>query len=269
MAHYGRVVRTERIAPHMIRVVFGGDGLADFAPGPHTDSYVKLLFPQEGVTYPEPFDLALVRESLPRDQWPRTRTYTVRKWDAGARELWIDFVVHGDSGVAGPWAAGARPGDVLHFAGPGGAYAPDPAAAWHLLAGDESAWPAIAAAVEALPPGARATVLVEVDGPDDEQVVSTAGDVDLVWLHRLGRPRGQAVVEAVAKLDFPDGAVHVFVHGEANMVKGLRGHLRLDRGVPRHRMSISGYWRLGADEDGWQSSKREWNQQVEREQEEA
>ncbi|MFC6094240.1 siderophore-interacting protein [Saccharothrix lopnurensis] len=267
MAHHGQVVRTEWIAPGMIRVVLGGNGLADFATGPHTDSYVKLIFPQEGVTYPEPFDLAAARESLPRDRWPRTRTYTVRRWDPDARELWIDFVVHGDSGIAGPWAARARPGDVLRFAGPGGAYAPDPATDWHLLAGDESAWPAIAAAVEALPAGARATVLVEVDGPADRQVVSTAGDVDLVWLHRAGRPRGRAVVEAVGKLDFPAGAVQVFVHGEATMVKELRGHLRLDRGVPRERMSISGYWRLGADEDGWQSSKREWNQQVEQEQE--
>lgn len=267
MAHTGRVVRTEWIAPQMIRVVLGGDGLADFATGPHTDSYVKLLFPQEGVRYPEPFDLGAVRESMPRDQWPRTRTYTVRRWDAAARELWIDFVVHGDSGIAGPWAVAARPGDLLHFAGPGGAYAPDPAADWHLMAGDESAWPAIAAAVEALPPNARATVFAEVDGPEDEQAVTTAGDVELVWLHRGDRPRGRSVVEAVGKLDFPEGLVHVFVHGEAAMVKELRGHLRLDRGIPRDRMSISGYWRLGADEDGWQSSKREWNRQVEQEQE--
>ncbi|QFZ19361.1 siderophore-interacting protein [Saccharothrix syringae] len=267
MPNTGRVLRTEWITPRMVRVVLGGDGLADFATGPHTDSYVKLLFPRDGVTYPEPFDIGVVRETMPREQWPSTRTYTVRRWDPEARELWIDFVVHGDSGLAGPWAARARPGDLLHFAGPGGAYSPDPAADWHLMAGDESAWPAIAAAVEALPPGARAVVLAEVGGPEDEQAVATAGDVELVWLHRGDRPRGRPVVEAVGKLDFPDGLVHVFVHGEANMVKELRGHLRLDRGVPRDRMSISGYWRLGADEDGWQSSKREWNQRVEQEQE--
>ncbi|MEU4448776.1 siderophore-interacting protein [Actinosynnema sp. NPDC050801] len=262
----GRVVRTERIAPQMVRVVLGGEGLAGFAVGPYTDSYVKLAFPLEDVLYPEPFDLGAIRAAMPRDKWPRTRTYTVRKWDADAGELWIDFVTHGDSGVAGPWAAKAQPGDVLHFAGPGGGYAPDPDVAWHLMAGDESAWPAIAAALEALPAGARAEVFVEVDGPEDEQAVRTAGEVDLRWLHRGGGPRGRLVVAAVEALPFPEGVVQVFVHGEANMVKDLRGHLKLDRGVPREQMSISGYWRLGADEDGWQSAKGEWNRRVEQEQ---
>ncbi|CCH31371.1 siderophore-interacting protein [Actinosynnema sp. NPDC047251] len=259
----GRVVRTEQIAPDMVRVVLGGDGLAEFAVGPHTDSYVKLQFPQQDVTYPEPFDPDTIRETMPREQWPRTRTYTIRRWDEQARELWIDFVTHGDSGVAGPWARKAQPGDVLHFAGPGGGYAPDPAADWHLLAGDESAWPAIAAALDALPADAVVRVFAEVEGPDDEQ----DAPFDVVWLHRAGGPRGDAVVAAVRSLEFPPGRAHVFVHGEANMVKGLRGHLRLERGLERDQLSISGYWRLGKDEDGWQSTKTDWNRQVEQEQE--
>ncbi|GAA3462762.1 siderophore-interacting protein [Saccharothrix longispora] len=266
MALYGRVARTERLTREMVRVVLGGEGLAGFETGPFTDSYVKLVFPLPDVVHPEPFDLREVRASLPRERWPRTRTYTVRSWDPAARELTIDFVVHGDDGIAGPWAAKAQPGDVLHFAGPGGGYAPSAEASWHLLAGDESAWPAIAAAVEALPAGARATVLVEVEGPADEQVVRSAGEVDLRWLHRAGGPRGRLVVDAVRGLEFPADGVQVFVHGEATMVKELRGHLKLERGVARERMSISGYWRLGADEDGWQSSKGEWNRQVEQEQ---
>ncbi|WP_433274628.1 siderophore-interacting protein [Actinosynnema sp. CS-041913] len=259
----GRVLRTERIAPEMIRVVLGGEGLAGFAVGPFTDSYVKLQFPQEDVAYPEPFDLAVVRETLPREQWPRTRTYTVRRWDADARELTIDFVTHGDSGVAGPWAAKAQPGDVLHFAGPGGGYAPDVTADWHLMVGDESAWPAIAAALDALPAGAVAKVFAEVDGPEDEQDTP----FDVVWVHRAGGPRGEALVAAVRALHFPPGRVHAFVHGEAGMVKDLRGYLRVERAVPREQLSISGYWRLGKDEDGWQSTKQDWNRQVEQEQE--
>ncbi|WRL65744.1 siderophore-interacting protein [Blastococcus brunescens] len=53
-----------------------------------------------------------------------TRTYTVRAWDAETGELTIDFVHHGDEGLAGPWAAAAQPGDVIQLMGPGGAYAP-------------------------------------------------------------------------------------------------------------------------------------------------
>jgi len=60
--------------------------------------------------------------------------------------------------------------------------------------------------------------------------------------------------------------VQAFVHGEAGFVKELRRLLLVDRGVPRARVSISGYWRLGHDEDRWQATKREWNQQVEEEQ---
>lgn len=265
--HTGQVIRTERLTPHMQRVVLGGDGLAEFGTGGYTDHYVKLLFPSEGVTYPEPFDLQRVREEYPREQWPVTRTYTVRAWDAETRELTLDFVVHGDEGLAGPWAARAKPGDLLRFNGPGGAYAPDTSADWHLLAGDESALPAIAAALESLPDGTPAHAFLEVSGPEEEQKFDS--DAQVTWLHRGDRPVGEALVEAVRALEFPEGRPHAFVHGEAGFVKELRRLLRVELSVPREDLSISGYWRLGHNEDGWQASKREWNAQVEAEQEPA
>ncbi|MFD8389284.1 siderophore-interacting protein [Streptomyces sp. NPDC059680] len=259
------VVRTERLTPHMQRVVLGGEGLADFAADTCTDHYVKLLFGPEGVTYPEPFDLERIRAEFPREQWPVTRTYTVRAWNPEHRELTLDFVVHGDEGLAGPWAARVRPGEAVRFMGPGGAYAPDPAADWHLLAGDESALPAIARSLEALPAGARAHAFVEVSGPEEEQKIDS--DVAVVWLHRADRPVGEALLEAVRALEFPEGRVHAFVHGEAGFVKELRRLLRVDLSIPREDLSISGYWRLGHNEDGWQASKREWNARIEAEQE--
>jgi NADPH-dependent ferric siderophore reductase len=265
--HSAQVVRTERLTPHMQRVVLGGEGLADFAADTCTDHYVKLLFPPTGVTYPEPFDPQRIREELPREQWPVTRTYTVRQWDAEHRELTLDFVIHGDQGLAGPWAARVQPGETVFFMGPGGAYAPDPRADWHLLVGDESALPAIARALEALPHGARAHAFVEISGPDEEQKIDS--DVEVVWLHRGARPVGEALLEAVRGLDFPAGRMQAFVHGEAHFVKELRRLLRVERGIPREDLSISGYWRLGHNEDGWQASKREWNARIEAEQESA
>ncbi|MGA4976615.1 siderophore-interacting protein [Streptomyces cinereoruber] len=262
-----RVVHTERITPHMVRLVLGGPGLDGFDAGEYTDHYVKLLFAPEGVAYPEPFDMERIREEFPREQWPTTRTYTVRAWDPERRELTIDFVVHGDEGLAGPWAARAEAGDTVRFLGPGGGYAPDGAADWHLLVGDESALPAIAAALERLPAGARAHTFVEIADAAEEQKLETAAGIDVTWLHRGDRPVGEALVEAVRTLDFPAGDVHAFVHGEAGFVKELRRHLRLDREVPRERLSISGYWRLGKSDEAWRAIKREWNEQVEREQE--
>ncbi|WP_458242772.1 siderophore-interacting protein [Streptomyces sp. MAI_2237] len=265
-AHAAQVVRTERLTPHMQRVVLGGEELAGFAADTCTDHYVKLLFPpSEGVTYPEPFDLERIREELPREQWPVTRTYTVRAFDPETRELTLDFVVHGDEGLAGPWAMRVQPGETVRFMGPGGAYAPDVSADWHLLVGDESALPAIARSLESLPAGATAHAFVEVSGPEEEQKIDS--DIEVVWLHRGDRPFGEALLEAVRSFAFPEGRLHAFVHGEAHFVKELRRMLRVERQIPREDLSISGYWRLGHNEDGWQSSKREWNARIEAEQE--
>ncbi|WP_043639507.1 siderophore-interacting protein [Nonomuraea candida] len=267
--HRGVVQRTERLSRHMVRVVVGGDGLADFATTGLTDHYVKLVFPYEGVEYPQPFSVKSCRETMPREVWPRLRTYTVRAWDPDSRELTLDFVVHGDEGLAGPWAERARPGDELIMLGPGGGYAPDPEAGWHLLVGDESALPAIAASMEALPEGALAHVLIEVDGPEDEQKLGTAADARVTWVYRGDRPVGERLVAAVRALDFPDGDVHAFVHGEAGFVKELRRHLRLERGIGLDRLSISGYWRAGVDDETWREVKSDWNRQVEAEEQAA
>lgn len=261
----GEVKRVERLTPHMLRVVLGGQGLAGFEAGEFTDRYVKLLFPPAGVTYPAPFDLERIRRELPRDRWPATRTYTVRAWDPRALELTLDIVHHGDIGVAGPWAATVRPGEGIHFLGPGGAYAPDPLAGWHLFVGDESALPAIAASLERLPDGALAHVFLEVSGPEEEQPLPSPAGAKITWFHRGDAPVGASLVTAVRELDFPDGLPHAFVHGEAAFVRDIRRHLRAERGVPLSRLSISGYWRFGRDDESWRSSKKEWNRRIEEE----
>ncbi|SHM08916.1 siderophore-interacting protein [Streptomyces yunnanensis] len=265
--HRARVRRTERLTPHMMRVVLGGEGLAAFDAGTYTDHYVKLVFPLPHVSYPEPFDMGRIRAELPRDQWPRTRTYTVRAWDPAAHELTVDFVVHGDTGLAGPWALAARPGDEITFLGPGGAYAPDATADWHLLAGDESALPAIAAALAGMPADAVGHAFVEVADAEERQELTAPPGVTVSWLFRGAAPVGRELVAAVRALAFPQGRVQAFVHGEAGCVKELRKLLRVERAVPREALSISGYWRTGHDEDGWQAGKRAWNDQVEAEQE--
>ncbi|MFF2925168.1 siderophore-interacting protein [Streptomyces celluloflavus] len=267
--HRAEVVRTERLTPHMVRVVLGGAGLAKFVAGEYSDHYVKLIFPLPGVTYPEPFDMARIRADFPRDQWPRTRTYTVRSWNPETGELAVDFVVHGDEGLAGPWAATVRPGAEALLLGPGGGYAPRADADWHLLAGDESALPAIAASLSRIPAGTPVHAFIEVAGAAERQELDAPAGAEITWLHRDGAPVGRELVAAVAALEFPPGQVQAFVHGEAGFVKELRRLLRVEREIPREDLSISGYWRRGHDEDGWQASKRDWNQQVEAEQEPA
>jgi NADPH-dependent ferric siderophore reductase len=253
------VVRTERLTPRMVRVVLGGPGLAGFVAGGFADHYVKLLFGAVGVDYGEPWDLERIRERHPREEWPAMRTYTVRRWDPESRELCIDFVCHGDEGLTGRWAATVRPGTTVRFTGPGGAYAPDPAADWHLLAGDESALPAIAASLERLGTDARGHAFVEVAGPEEEQKLEVPAGVTLTWLHRGDARVGERLLTAVRSLDVPEGDTQAFVHGEAGFVKDLRRFLHDDQGIPRGRLSASGYWRLGLDEDGWRATKRDFD----------
>jgi NADPH-dependent ferric siderophore reductase len=254
------VLETERLSPGMVRIVLGGDDLHDFAAGEFTDHYVKIQLPPPGADYGSDFDLDEIQATRPRELWPRTRTYSVRDWDAAARRLTIDFVVHGDEGVAGPWAAAARPGDTVQLRGPGGAYAPSPDADWHLLVGDASVIPAIAAALARIPGGVPVCVVIEVDGPDEEQPLTSSGVLDLRWVHR-SRPPGEEpelALETVRALELPDGRGHAFVHGEASSVRAVRRHLLVDRGLPAEALAISGYWKLRRTEEGWREDKAEW-----------
>jgi NADPH-dependent ferric siderophore reductase len=250
------VVSTARVSPHLVRVVLGGDGLAGFSAGEHTDHYVKLHIPPRGAEYQAPFDAEVVKATHPREHWPRTRTYTVRAWDGERDELTIDFVVHGDEGVAGPWAAAARPGDPIQFNGPGGAYAPDPDADWHLLVGDLAVVPAISASLARIPAGVLAHVLIEAE-PEDRPELESPGDVRVTWVEPGG------LLEGVEALELPEGRVHAFVHGEASDVRAGRRHLLVERGVPKEDASISGYWKRTRTEEGWREDKAEWNRLAE------
>jgi NADPH-dependent ferric siderophore reductase len=148
--------------------------------------------------------------------------------------------------------------------GPGGGYSPDPTAGRHLIVGDASALPAVAVAVERLPQHARGHVVVEVLDEADQLDLEPPEGVELVWVHQGDARPGACLVEAVRALPWPDDDVHAFVHGEAAAVKELRGYLRLERSLGLERLSISGYWRLGVDDEGWRASKREWNAAIER-----
>jgi NADPH-dependent ferric siderophore reductase len=265
------VRRTERLTPSMTRVVVGGEALAGFDASSFADAYVKAVFVHPDVPRPLPraeglpggtdrvrVDVDAVRDSMAAEHAPRMRSYTVRAFDAETLELTLDFVVHGDAGVAGPWAAAARAGDELLLMGPGGGYSPDPSAGWHLLAGDLSALPAIAVALERMPARARGHVVVEVPGPGDEIDLVAPDGVVLRWVHQWADGPGIGLVDAVRSLTWAGGDVQAFVHGEAGAVRELRRYLRIERETGLDRLSISGYWRLGVDDEGWRAGKREW-----------
>jgi NADPH-dependent ferric siderophore reductase len=271
--HTFEVVRTEQLTPHLRRVVLGGRGFDSFVPNDFTDAYVKVVFVPDGVNsadvdaLPQPLTLDSFNE-LPAAKRPTVRTYTVRNVDTDRREIAIDFVVHGEHGVAGPWAMAATPGQPAYLTSPNGAYAPDPDADWHLFAGDEAAVPAISAALEALPDNAVGQVFLEVAGPDDEIELAAPPGVEVTWIYRGGRADlvsedkagdNAPLIAAVKGASWLPGQVQVFIHGEAQTVMhNLRPHIRKERGVDaKWASSISGYWRRGRTEETFRQWKRE------------
>ncbi|MBP3081729.1 siderophore-interacting protein [Mycolicibacterium fortuitum] len=271
--HTFQVVRREQLTDHMVRLVLGANGangFDTFSPNEFSDAYVKLVIVPAGVdveVLPKPLTLDSFQE-LPAEQRPTVRTYTVRNVDSERGEITIDFVVHGEQGVAAPWAAAVQPGEPAYLMGPSGAYAPDPAADWHLLAGDEAALPAISAALEVMPDNAIGKVFIEVAGPEDEVELSAPDGVEVAWIYRGGRADlvgderagdNAPLVAAVKETAWLPGQVQVFIHGEAQAVMhNLRPYIRKERGVPaKWAASISGYWRRGRTEETFRQWKAE------------
>jgi NADPH-dependent ferric siderophore reductase len=267
--HTFEVLRSEEVTSHMVRVVLGGSGFDTFTPSEFTDSYVKLVVVADDVDVAgllRPLTLDSFAD-LPAAKQPVVRTLTVRRADPAAREIAIDVVVHGEHGAAGQWAATAEPGQPVYLMGPSGAYAPDPAADWHLLAGDESALPAISVALEALPANAIGQVFIETAEPGDEIPLTAPDGVQVDWIYRGGRADlvGEdragdhaPLIEAVKSAPWLPGQVQVFIHGEAQAVMhNLRPYIRKDREVAAKWASISGYWRRGRTEETFRQWKKE------------
>ncbi|GAA3564260.1 siderophore-interacting protein [Microlunatus spumicola] len=257
------VVSTEWLSPSMVRIGFTGPDLDVMRDLPYSDHYIKMLFPPAGAPYAWPFDPEQVKAEHAPEHWPITRTYTVRSYDELTGTMAVDFVVHGDEGIAGPWARRVKPGAEIGFYGPGGAFTPDLAADAHLMIGDEAALPAIAASLERLPRDARAHVFLEIEEDDCRQPVAGPDGLHLTWVARGDRPHGEALAEAVRAARLPEGCLSIFVHGNAYMVRDLRRYLCAERGTTRSAISMSGYWRPGATEDLWQATKREFSAEAE------
>ena len=260
---HGEVLRTERLGSHLVRVVLGGPGLAGFTSTGDSDEYVNCFFLPPAAGYTAPFDDEAVRD-LPREQRPHPRRITVRSWDAERGELTLDIASHGDVGHAGRWAATAEPGDCLQLRGPAGGYRPHPDADTHLLVGDESALPAIAASAEAVPPGSTVVAVVEVEDAAGEIPLDSPGTLSVHWVHRAGREHelDTLLAEAVAALPRPTGTVSAFVHGEAAATRAVRRWLLEEGVVTDDLLSCSPYWRRGLDDEQWRSVKAEWLRSV-------
>jgi NADPH-dependent ferric siderophore reductase len=227
----------------LLRVTLGGPELAGFAVEEPAAS-VRLLLPSDGggLVIPEWQGNEFL---LPDGRRPVLRTLTPRRVDPEALELDVEVVRHG-GGAAEGWAAAAEAGDPVAVSGPGRGYEIDPEAGKLLLAGDETALPAIGQLLEALPGGGTAVAVhVEVADPSAELALPA----EVVW-HVLpaGEAPGTALVAAVVGATFGPEA-RVWAAGEAAAMQRIRRHLFEDRGLSRRSAVVRGYWKVGRSAD--------------------
>ncbi|HEX5686352.1 MAG TPA: siderophore-interacting protein [Ideonella sp.] len=214
------VVRVRDVTPHLRAVTFTDESLADFV-SPSFDDHVKL-FIDTGA------------------EEPARRDYTPRSFDNAARELTLEFVLHGDGPAAG-WAAQAAPGQRVRIGGPRGSFLIPLDYDWHLLVGDETAFPAIARRLEELPAGARALVVLQVPDEADRPVLTSEADVAFTWV-----TDGPALLAALKAMDLPPGEGYVWAAGEASEMAELRRILVDEKGHDKRAIRAAAYWKRGA-----------------------
>ncbi|MFB7911724.1 siderophore-interacting protein [Kitasatospora sp. NPDC056076] len=256
------VVAVDRITPRTARVVFEAEALDDTVGGT-PDQQLKLCFPRPGQREPElpagqddPMGWYRAYLAIPEADRPVMRSFTLRRRHPGTRRIEVDFVLHGDSGPAAAWALRAAPGDRLGMVGPSALYAPPvpfaqvaAAADWVLLAGDETALPAVATLLEALPEGARAHAWIEVADRAERQRLATRAELEVRWLHRDGAAPGALLTAAFRGGALPGGRPFVWLAGEAGAVRALRRCLVEEHGVPKSDIDFTGYWRHRLTQD--------------------
>ncbi|MFT3944079.1 MAG: siderophore-interacting protein [Ancrocorticia sp.] len=251
------VLRVADVTPGMRRVTLTGhqlaahttpDGLEQKAfASTGFDDDVRLIFPYPGETEPV---LPIIKDggiTFPKERKLLAKVYTVRSYDPERRELEIDFVKHG-IGIATTWAYRAQPGDHIHVFGPAVSSGLPENADWLVVAGDDTAIPAIARLLEELPADARAQVFIEVAEEAHRQELRELEGVNVTWLARNGAEPGTTtlLLDAVRQATWWEGDAFAWIAGEQATVRDLRRHLIEERGLDKRRIDFTGYWKRQA-----------------------
>jgi NADPH-dependent ferric siderophore reductase len=237
------VVAVTSLTPRMVQVSVGGpelEGLVVEQPA----ASVRLLLPAAGAR-----ELVMPAWNgneflLPDGRRPAIRTLTPLRVDPERHQLDLEIVVH-DGGTASEWALKAQAGDEAALSGPGRGYPVDPEAQGFLLAGDESAIPAIGQLLEVLPEDKPVRVVIEVAAAEGRLELPKHPGAAVEWLELSpGAPPGDTLVEAVVQADLPEGH-RVWAAGEAAAMQRIRKHLLEERKMPRSETWVRGYWKTG------------------------
>lgn len=222
------VIAVHDVTPHMRRISVVAPEFRNLGPIKPAQ-WMKVIFPSAD------------------NGKPAARGYTIRAYDPVIGRIDLDFALHGGTGPAASWVRHAQVGEIIQLAGPGPGYDIDPRVDNHILIGDMTALPAIAAVAAALPATTRAAIIVEVIDARDEQPLDSTATLDVHWLHSGAEAPGttgqiELAVQG-AGLDYRKS--QILLAGEAFMVRSVLTHLLVDRGVPQTSIQSKGYWKKG------------------------
>ena len=244
------VVRTERVSPNFVRVTVGGDQLSPL-PNDGWDQWFRLFLPNASGTtswaLPSRVDMIgyLKFKRMPDDVRPVMRNYTIREHRPEANELDIDFVVHGDEGVAGRWALNAAVGERVALLDQGRGYEPPAGTTAHLLVADETGLPAVVGILRDLPRDATGAAYIEIPDAADEQPTDAPAGVDVHWVVRdHGTRPGGTVLDVVKSNPIPTGTLAAYLVGEQLLPTSLRRWLVQEHSVPKQAITFVGYWKM-------------------------
>lgn len=251
--YFAQVRETKRVTPHMVRVTFHGEDIKRL-PVRGFDQWFRLFLPREDGTtdfdaVPERFGLGGYLKYLTAKSGTRPpfRNYTIRGHRPDLGELDVDFVAHGDSGVASPWAQRASAGERVAMIDQGRGFDPVDDVDFTFLAGDESALPAIIGIVEQLARDARGLAIIEILAAQDAQPLIAPSGFEIRWLPRADphdRPGVLALDAVKAFAPKRPEQLHAYLAGEQAFVAESRRHL-VAAGVPKSRIVFTGYWKVG------------------------
>lgn len=244
------VERTEWITPGYRRIHFAGEALRGF-DSKGADDHIRVLFPDAAtgeLQLPQPGPKGL--SYAPDAPRPISREYTPVAWDPEAGTLVVDFVIH-SAGVATSWAAAAEPGSIAAIGGPRGSLTIVGQPEWWLLAGDQTAIPAIRRHLAAVAPGVPVRVILSVPDESAIQEFATAAELEFSWVYQdRDAPIGDTAVleRALAEVSRPEGDGFAFVAAEQSIVKPARAKIVDEWGIEPTRTVIKGYWKRGEAE---------------------
>lgn len=250
--YIAEVVRSERVTPNMVRVTVAGPDMGKL-PRRGFDHWFRLFVPRlDG-----PTDFSQIPSRLATGSYmkyiaqsksetrPIMRNYTVRNHRPESGEMDIDFVAHGDEGAAGAWAQQASAGEQIALVDQGCGFDLPEACDFYLLAGDESALPAILGILRDLPADAVGLALIEIPEDGDVQAAEGPEGVEVRWITRNDHsiPAGSLALYQLCEFT-PQNPESLFAYvvGESKLATEGRRHL-VRTGVPKSRISFVGYWR--------------------------